>query len=230
MKPSVEPELTTGHSFPAATTAEIKSLRESNTSFYETVSFDPNEKDHSVFIGLEQEHPHGYILIDFDNRYRKFHIVFSKRTESFYLRAEEIFKPNVDEAPVVDESKLLHICKTKLNADQLNKLALYCKYETYAWIQRDCLAFAKRMANEIATHESGMEQIEFNKLTQNLAVLPHDESLQSAEQKSRRYPNYPKGWLVAVLSSSRIDRPKIQWFVGIIGMLSLAVVVSKYIN
>lgn len=194
----------------------VEKWHETRTGPYQTFVMEKSAaEERLVFIGMyrrkEPGAEHGYLLIISPSDHAKisdfrvsptepipvlrYHICKDK--DGYYLRPDNV-KIKVQS---LRKDELHPIATTKLTDRQLDALALFCVFQTYQLIRQDCLAFAKRMAEEIGRNENGKTVDEIRDTLRTLTVFDEDHKSAQSEGKSRRYPDAPKGYSVALLGA-----------------------------
>jgi len=190
-----------GRNFDLADKTMIKNWKEKNEDIWDQPEMRLNRRQISRSVHICVDPGHAYFTL-YDNqdpsKVRKYEVILTKENKYFVREHKDCFDDDTpDIETYLEKNHGLKITTTRLNDNQLDKLALWCNPNSYSWIRGDCMAFAKAMAYEIACKENGMDETTWKELTQNLAVIIDDETAQSSELKSRRYPNYPKGYFMA---------------------------------
>jgi len=154
----------------------------------------------------------------------RYHIC--KKDGEYFLYPERV---NVTLQDLRQKNELHAVATTKLSDQQLDALALSvkCEFVTYQLIRKDCLAFAKRMATEIACNENGIKLEQVKSELDALTVYRTDQKSAPSEEKSRRYPNAPIGFMAALFGALAHDPAALKYPMAAVWGVSLSVIIYR---
>jgi len=126
--------------------------------------------------------------------------------------------------------KLHPVATTYRSNNDLDALVLYNKFDGYQLIRKDCLAFAKRIAEEIARNENKKTPEQIKKILENLTVLADGTVSAESEARSRRNPDRSEVGSVSMLNAVSFDPVKYLKYPIIVVLLagSCAVIYNRF--